>query len=82
MPPAASRTRRANSSTIINNEIMPRYRLQEPGTPQPPGNPTPVPPSPEIPPPVEEPPQPVPPPPIDPEIPPVKGAGDQLRSMA
>jgi hypothetical protein len=67
--------------------MIERSRLQEPGTPQPPGNPA-QPPGPEIPPPIEEPPKPIPTPPIDVPVPPVKGGpvvksdGDQLRSMA
>ncbi|HEY3920332.1 MAG TPA: hypothetical protein VGL83_21275 [Stellaceae bacterium] len=58
------------------------YRLQEPGTPQPPGNPTPVPPDPEVPPPIEEPPKPIPTPPIDVPVPPVKGVGNRLGMIS
>ena len=48
--------------------------LQQPGTPQPPGNPPPqpVPNDPELPAPVEEPPRPIPDPPVDIPVPPIK----------
>ena len=51
---------------------------QQPGTPQPPGNPDPepVPSDPEVPVPAEEPPKPIPEPPIDVPVPPVHGSAE------